>query len=304
MPRLSAHVLNLMREQCGVIAIWQLTAAQTRAATRASRLGHWQRLTRHTYLAGPARPNELQLAWAAVLHGGPSARLAGRTALVLHGWRHELTKPIHVVIPAHVTRTAAPEWLRIHRTQSVAGPAARPPRVAAHDACLQAAAWARTDREAMFIVVSALQQGLVEAGRLMARADGRRTRRSGLVRAVACEYRDGIQSLNERDFARLCRRYGVPRPVRQVRILDARGICRAIDVEFRYRGRRLRVEIEGIHHMNPANFLDDQDRHNSLVLNGEEPYLRFLSVAIHLDPEPTMRMILIGLGLDSGEQAI
>lgn len=120
-----------------------------------------------------------------------------------------------------------------------------------------AAAWARTDREAAFVVISALQQRLAEAGRLIAVAQGNRSlHRRRLIIRCAREYSDGIQSLNELDFARICRRYGLPEPMRQTIRYDKAGKCRWIDVEFTTEvGRTVLVEVEGLHHLDPDTWV-------------------------------------------------
>lgn len=120
----------------------------------------------------------------------------------------------------------------------------------------------------MFIVISVLQQRLTTPHRLAAALDKLPTLpRRALVIEVLNEFRAGAQSLNELDFGGMCRRYGVPQPVRQTAVTDARGSTRLIDVEFRTAsGRRLRLEIEGLHHLEPDAYMADVDRHNHLAV--------------------------------------
>lgn len=285
--------------QQSVIATWQMSPAEVRGATRAARLGQWQRLTRHTFLATVSPPSDEHLLWAAVLDAGRAARLAGRNALVLHGWQQDVCKPIDVVVPRDVRRRCNPDWMRVHRAAVVRGPAQSPPRVPVHDAAVQSAAWARSDREAMFIVVSALQQGLVEPERLRA-ATGSKLHRRRVILTIVDEYAGGVDSLSELDFGRLCRRYGVPPPRRQVRRLDKNGKCRSIDVEFvTWEGRQLRAEIEGLQHFDPLRWLEGIERHNSLVLAGEKPWLRVSTWTVRFEPDVFMlplREAVVGPG--------
>jgi hypothetical protein len=248
-------------------------------------------LTSRAYLASPMQPSPRQRAWAALLHCGPSARLAGRNALVLHGWDEELRAPFDVAVPHRVQPASGPAWLRIHRVMlEPTGPAARPARTSAHLATAHAAAWARSEREAAFIVISVLQQRLTAADRLLQTLTLlSRLPRRGLIVELASEFLDGSQSLNELDFAALCRRHGLPAPHRQARRLDVSGQLRAIDVEFRTAsGRLLRVEIEGIQHLNPGNYFADIDRHNRLQMAQPAVGLRVSSWTLSHEPAPFM----------------
>lgn len=225
--------------------------------------------------------------WAAILHCGAQGNLGGRNALVLHGWRGDLESPFDVVVPSTTQPPKSKDWLRIRRLMSHREVGTSPPRVPVHDAVVQAVGWARSDREGMYILLSALQQRLVTPDRVIESVLANSPRRP-LIRAMAGEYRNGIQSLNEYDFGALCRRFGLPQPYRQTLIRDAKGRGRAIDVEFRVDGRVLRVEIEGVQHLNPDTWLNDIDRHNDIVLAEEAPYLRVASLTLRLDPAPFM----------------
>ncbi len=249
-------------------------------------------MTSKTYVASPSRPSATQRAWAALLHCGPSARLSGRNALVLHGWDEVLAAPFDVAVPHRVQPAPGPTWLRIHRLSSEpTGPAALPARTSAHLATAHAAAWARTEREAAFIVISVLQQRLTTPDRLVRTlALMLRLPRRRLIAELAAEFLDGSHSLNELDFAALCRRHKVPRPHRQTRRFDTTGQLRAIDVEFRTPSDRLlRLEIEGIQHLDPRNYLADITRHNRLQIADPAVGLRVSSWTLKHEPAPFMR---------------
>ena len=290
MPRLQPRSAALLKEQHDVIGRWQMTRLERRSAARAVRRGEWQAPTHQVFFAGRGPLSDRAQLWVAVLHGGPMARLAGRTALQLHGWVATSRPPVQVVTPANVVRQRTPSWISLHRVRDIGGPAARPPRVDIHTATWQAASWARSDREAMFIVLSVLQQRLAHGPRLAASLPAN-CRRRRLVLMMVSEYSDGISSMNEHDFARLCRRHGLPEPVRQSMRRDRAGRVRFIDAEFQTRsGKRLRVEIEGMHHFNPDAFLADIDRHNDLVVRGDA-FLRVLSFTLIYEPHVFMDML-------------
>jgi hypothetical protein len=114
--------------------------------------------------------------------------------------------------------------------------------------------------------------------------------RRGLIAEVSAEYKDGVYSLNELDFTALCRRFKVPTPQRQTRRLDSAGVLRAIDVEFRTpSGKVLRLEIEGIQHLNPANYVDDITRHNRLQMADPAVGLRVAAWILQHEPAPFMQ---------------
>lgn len=256
-PRLPPETLKTLVLQDGVIAAWQMSASLRRAAGRAVRLGQWQRLTTQTFLTSPAEATQNQLLWAACLHGGPQAMLTGRAALVLHGWRQPHRKPFDVISPAEVHREVRPSWLRVHRFRKAPCKAVGTPRrVNDHVAAAHAASWARSDREALFLVISALQERVIEAERLIRVVDSHPSiRRRQLITESAIEYSKGIQSVNEWDFADLCRRHGLPEPLRQTRQYDSQGRCHRVDVEFRSEsGRTVLVEVEGLQHLDPENW--------------------------------------------------
>lgn len=284
MARLLRDLEQVLVCQHNVVGRWQMTRPQSRAAIRAVHNGEWQAPTTQVFVVGTAELSNEQRCWVALLHGGPGARLAGRTALTLHGWNQPLGIPIDVAIPVSVTRSKTPAWIRLHRIQEIVGPAAQPARVDVHRSVIQAASWARSDREAMFIVVSALQQRLVAADKIRQQLPRTCARRM-LICDVTQEFCAGITSVNEHDFAALCRNWHLPEPVRQIRVYDGAGVLRAIDAEFRLPdGQVRRVEIEGMHHFEPSSVSADIDRHNELIVQGHA-YLRVLSFTIKYEPE-------------------
>jgi len=278
--------------QDNVVAMWQLPVEVRRAAARAVRRKEWRRLTKKTFLAAACEPTQRQRAWAAVLHCGPSALLAGRNALVLHGWNDEFHAPYDVAVPHCVQKVPGPTWLRIHRVAvPLTGPAAKPARTSAHLATVHAAAWARSDREAGLVVISALQQRLTAHPQLQKVLEQLpRLPRRQLITDLAAEFTGGAHSLNELDFGALCRRFDVPLPRRQTKRADSTGRLRAIDVEFvTPSGRVLRLEIEGVQHLEPDNYLDDITRHNRLQITDPAVGLRVSSWTLRHEPEPFMQ---------------
>lgn len=156
-------------------------------------------------------------------------------------------------------------------------------------ATVLAASWCASDKEALFLVVSCLQQRLVTAGQLQSALEHLHIRRARLVRETVQEYTDGGTSMSEIAFARLCRRFGLPPPVRQRRRRDSHGRPRYVDAEFRTAsGATVIVEIDGLHHLNPDNWLDDIERQNDLMLQGAYLVLRVSTWTLKYEPEVFM----------------
>jgi hypothetical protein len=141
-------------------------------------------------------------------------------------------------------------------------PATLPPR-----SLLDASQWARSDQEARLIIAASFQQ------RLLTLADVHRVaedipnarRRSLLLRtAEACA--GGSHSLAELDFHALCRRFGLPTPIRQVPRVDRQGRQRYLDATFE--PWKVAVEIDGVHHLDVGQWWDDAIKANSLQLDG------------------------------------
>ena len=82
----------------------------------------------------------------------------------------------------------------------------------------------------------------------------------------------------------------MPRPHRRTRRFDTTGQLRDIDVEFRTpSGRLLRLEIEGIQHLHPSDYLSDITRHNRLQIADPAVGLRVSSWTLKHEAVPSMR---------------
>jgi hypothetical protein len=214
-------------------------------------------------------------------------RLLTRQDNVVATW--QLTVPLR----GAATRAARRgDWRRLTKKTYLAAPAPPTPGQRAW-AAARAAAWARTDREATLIVISALQQRLIEPRRLLQTVELLpRLPRRRLVAELVREFNGGAHSLNELDFAAMCHRYDVPPPRRQAKRYDSAGQLRAIDVEFvTVSGKILRLEIEGIQHLNPDNYFADITRHNQLQIADPAVGLRVLSWTLSHEPAPFMTQL-------------
>lgn len=287
MASLPLGVRLLLARQHEVIGLWQMDLPVRRQIQGLVRRGQARRITWSTYLLACGTPTQEQLDWAAYLHCGPEAALGGRSALSLAGWNDSAGRSAHVVVPKARQPRRNPAWLTVHRTKHF--PATRLgslPRVENHLAAVQAASWARSDSEVLYVLTSAMQQRIITASRLRAAVLSRpTTHRRGLVIDVADEFSAGMQSMDERRFTRLCRRFGLPEPRRQTRRMDAAGVWRYTDAEFTMRdGRTLIVEIDGLQHLEPLNWLQDIDRQNDLMLTVDGLLLRVATWTLRHNP--------------------
>jgi hypothetical protein len=250
---------------------------------------------------GPLTHN--QQCWAAVLHCGRDAALAGRTAAAkggLVGWE---SPDIHVVVRRGATIPdlpgvpLAPHQSRTHSTQEIQ-PGSSPPRVRLPRAVVQAAIWSRDQRAACGVACAAVQQRLSTPARLrLALVTAGRVRHRPLLVPVIHDVEGGAHALSEIDFGRLCRRYRLPVVARQVVRRDPGGRRRYLDVTLLSAdGRVVRAEVDGALHLRPMRYWSDMWRQNERVIAGE-PILRFSSVAVRVDEAKVADQLARALGM-------
>jgi hypothetical protein len=96
----------------------------------------------------------------------------------------------------------------------------------------------------------------------------------------------GSHALSEVDLIRVCRRFGIQEPDRQVERLDSHGRLRYVDAEWTLTdGRRVVLEVDGAHHLDVRSWQVDMRRERGLVVRGAR-ILR--ATAIELRAEPAL----------------
>jgi len=264
----------LLRAQDGVCTRWQaMRHLSGKVLDRRIATGRWQSVHRGVYVTHNGPVSGRQQLWAAVLaaSGGGPALLGGSSALLLHGLKRFDDPLIHVVVPLGRRSRRPPVGVRIHRTSQV--PASdiapsSPPATTAARALVDAASWARSDRQARTIIAMCFQQRLVtgaDVGRALGRMP-RAPRRDLLARTVT-DAAAGAHSLGELDLVALCRREKLPLPS-----LQQRRACRYLDAVWVEWG--VWAEIDGAYHMDADQWWADMARHNELARR-EEVLLRF-----------------------------
>jgi very-short-patch-repair endonuclease len=241
---------------------------------------------------GPLSPEGEQ--WAAVFQGGPRACLDGGSALIAAGMERYEVDRVRVSVPrgARVRRNRRFDIRQTRRWSGGDIVQVGIPRTRPAVAAIRAALWARTDREASYVVLSAVQQRIAagnDVGTELLRV--RRDKRRLLLHAVVNELLDGAQSLGEIDIAVLLRRRGLPAPTRQCVRKDKRG---RYYLDLHWPRYHLVVEIDGIHHAWAENIVGDALRQNALALDGDT-VLRIPLLGLRLEAEAFLDQIEEGL---------
>lgn len=253
--------------------------------------GRWHRAGRHTVVVDGIVPTGRACLWWAVWESGSGAALDGVSALIAAGLRGFETDHIDVALPRTSRRHRLPGVVMHRQVEPDPVINAGIPRVRPEHAVLHAAQWAATDRTAMLVLCLAIHQRLVPPTRVLsAWSQTSRSPRRALLDATIRDVCDGAQSLGELDFTRLCRRYGLPPPSRQVvRALPSGRVY--LDVAWEHpSGRTLVVEIDGGHHAVALNPVDDAWRQNEITL-GDARVLRIPVLGLRLTPERFMQQV-------------
>lgn len=285
----SPHVRRALRaadRQGGVLSRRQLyalgvTRYEIRGHVRAKR---WRLIGDQSVQLGNGPLGAVGEQWAAVFQGGPRACLDGGSALIAGGLERYELRPVRVSVPrgARVRRSRR---FNIRQTRRWSTEDIEPvgiPRTRPAVAAVRAALWARTDREATYVLTTTVQQGLaspasVGEALLSVKRDSRRL----LLHAVVNDLLDGARALGELDVARELRRRGLPPPARQVLRRDGRN---RYYLDLYWPAHRLVVEIDGIHHAWAENVVGDALRQNVLALDGDT-VLRLPLLGLRLEPD-------------------
>ncbi len=272
--------------QAGVLSLTQLYGMgverwDLRAEVRAGRWRRWGKQTVRVADGDPA----VAVLWRALFEVSPLAVLDGITALQVAGLKTITADAIHVAVP----KSSRPRRCRgvvVHETRryeasSVVGDGI--PRMQPATAAVHAALWARTSRQAALFVLASAQQRLFTLEEFGVEVEKiRRDRRRGLIRQLYAELAGGIEALGERDFARLCRRRGLPPPTRQLRRQTPSGTW-VYDTVWEQYG--VTAEINGSQHLEPEQMLRDALKQNERRLDGHV-VIEIPNVALRVDPEP------------------
>jgi very-short-patch-repair endonuclease len=280
------RALRAAQKQGGVLSRRQLYAL---GVTRWEIDGHvrarrWQRIGDQSVHLGNGALSQAGELWAAVFQGGPRACLDGASALIAAGLERYEVARVRVSVPrgARIRRAKRFDIRQTRRWSADDIITVGLPRTRPATAAVRAGLWAKTDRQATYVVTLAVQQGIAAAddvGRELLRV--RRDRRRGLLHAVVNDLLDGAKSLGEVDVGRELRRRGLPEPERQVLRRDDRN---RYFLDLYWPRWKLVVEVDGMHHAWAENVVGDALRQNALVLDGDT-VLRLPLLGLRLEPD-------------------
>lgn len=207
--------------------------------------------------------------WAAVFQGGPRACLDGASALVAAGLERFSVERVRVSVPRGARIRRSPTY-DIRQTRRWSGDDVVRlgiPRTRPAVAAVRGALWAATDRQATYLLMLVVQQGLapVEAiGMELLRV--RRDKRRLLLCSVVNDLLDGARSLGELEIGHDLAARGLPVPSRQVLRVDKQ---RRYYLDLHWHRWRVVVEVDGIHHAWAENVVGDALRQNALTISGD-----------------------------------
>lgn len=294
-----------MHVQSGVLTSDQaVELAGHRSVSAHLRQGRWRRICQGILLTSNGELTALQQQWVAVLLAGRGALLAGAAAAAAGGLCGIQTGQIPVLIPA--VRNASrrlprlpPDMptVRVHRSGVLPANHHRRtdgiPRTTMARSVVDAAAWARSDREAMLMAAAACQQRLTQPEEIQAVLTVlTRARRRALLLRTLNDIAGGATALSELDLLALCRRFRLPPPDNQQQRRDMDGRRRYLDAYWRE--SQLLVEVDGGHHMNVAQWSADMMRQNKIWIAGDR-ILRFPAWLLRADPEAVAHQIQAAL---------
>src|SRR4051794_8164918 len=212
----SRRLGQLLEEQSGVVARWQVAPVEWSEARRRVRCGVWQLPIRGVAVAHNGSLGPEQLEWVGLLSVGPEAALCGLTAAGKFGLRGFAVDGVHV-LASYRRSSVVPRFVRLHRTRASFAddvhPVLRPRRVRAEIAVAQGAIWAPSSRYGCAILAASAQQRIVRVDAVRSAVLRQpQVRGRQLLLQVLDDISGGAQALTEIDATRLCRKAGLPMP--------------------------------------------------------------------------------------------
>lgn len=257
------EIAKIAARQHGFVTLRQLESVGLgrAAVSERTRAGRLHRVHRGVYAVGHAAPN-LERRWmAAVLACGEGAVLSHASAAALWGLLRPMAGAIDVSVPTHGGRENR-RGIHVHRCPSLATNVAgadlygyaeqtRPSPLLSLRNGIPVTSVARTIDDLRGVVAPRLVRRAIRQAEIAGmRVDGVKS--------------DRTRSDLERDFLRLCRRHGLPRPEVNVKV----GRWR---VDFLWPTQRLAVETDSWgYHRGSVAFEDDHARDLELRRRGYE----------------------------------
>lgn len=288
-----AHELTSFAcDQAGLVSRAQLHAAGVDAdyVRNQIRAGRWQAWGRRVIAVTTGPLSADQVAWLAVLDGGPDCVIAGLSALERYGLSGFTLDRVHTAVPKNGRPGRHDLFVRreCRRLDAAAvHPAKRPSTMRIELAVVDALQHMTSRLRGCALLAALVQQRLVRPDLLRGLLTGATTLRNRkLYLSVAGDIEGGAHSLTEVDFTRLAREARIRPPVLQSVREDGDGRRRYVDADF----DGFLVEVDGAMHLRPLAWWDDMFRQNQLVI-AHKPVLRFPSVGIYLSRDKVIAQL-------------
>ncbi|MEO3937039.1 hypothetical protein V3N99_09810 [Dermatophilaceae bacterium Soc4.6] len=272
----------------GVVSLSALRAANITRWQREAQVGarRWVAVSRRGIVTTTGVPHGEAAIRISLLRVGPTAALGGVTALQWRGLTgFDERRGLHLWVRKSGFKTRCPGVV-LHETRrwtedDVDSAGIRHSHPTA--ATVQAALWAGSARQATLLLTMAVQQRIVRADDLVDPFSAvRRHPYRAVLLAVLGDVRGGVHSLNELDFARMCRDHGLPEPDRQVRRQSSQGRVH-LDVYWDRFG--VAVEVDGAGHGVLTQAMSDEIRSLDLQAAGDAA-VQVSSVTLRIAPAP------------------
>jgi hypothetical protein len=289
----NADLLTLASAQGGFVAFGDLRRFRVSEKERRAHVaaGRWLAVPRRGVVLLQVVHSDRLESWRALATVGPGARLGGVSALVEDGLVGFEEHRLHIWVPKghqkeHSVRMA--RHVRLHETRRWRlsdCAAAGLPRSTPAVAVVQGALWAQSLKQGALVLTMSIQQRIVTPDDVLVAFERvRRHQRRRPLLEVLDDIRRGVHSMPELDFARLCRRHGLPEPTRQVKRRSSQGAA-FVDAAFEEYG--VAVEIQGAGHAVLDRMMLDEVRFLDLALQGDVT-IPVSTATLRLDPEPFM----------------
>jgi hypothetical protein len=249
-------LVALAERQHGVIGRRQLRefGIAWRRADDEIREQRWQARGNRVIVMHNGELTRVQQWWTGVIHAGPRAVLCGLSAAEAGGLKGWETDVSHVAVGKGV-RVPKLDGLKVHESRrlkrSDRHPARALPQTPLPRSLIDGATWCPEPQLGCAVLAAGVQQRLVRVPDLRSElAAAGEVAHAKILRLTLDDIAGGSHSLAEIDFFRLCQRFGLPAPERQVIRRDAQGRRRYLDAYFRLRdGSVLVVEVDGGLHL-------------------------------------------------------
>lgn len=297
-----SDLTRLIERQHGMVARRQLTehGVHWDAVEEHIRAGRCVARTPRVVSSFTGEPTLTQRRWMAVLHAGERSLLGGLTATAELGMARWERDTITVLVDDELAfePVEGVQFFRSRRSfELLRGDRPGLPCARLEPAVLMWAAYDASERAAHAVLAAAVQQRLTSPRSLLTWVDLLKPlRRAPAFRATLHDIAGGAESGAELDVTRMCRRYRLRPPERQVPRRDRGGRRRYTDAEWdRPDGSTLVLEVDGGFHMDVEHWAEDLKRGRRLT-SRDRTVVRCTAYEIRHEPgEVASDLIALGV---------